>query len=67
MGKNRSTFSSLAEGGEVLAPSGGERADMMAQRPGDGYPRDVWVFLFEGITVPIAFIPAAPPPPPPTP
>jgi len=69
MGKNRSTsFASLAEGAELLAPTA-QRPDMVAARMGRTYPRGQWLFLFEGITIPIAYYPAPapPPPPPPTP
>lgn len=49
----------LAEGESAALLATNERADMMATRP-SGYPRDLWVFLFEGITIPIAFIPKPP-------
>lgn len=62
--KYRSTAraASLAEGGALVIE---ERADMTMQHRGTGYTRGTWLFLWEGITVPIAFVPAAPPPPPP--
>ena len=60
--KYRSTAraASLAEGGALANE---EPADMTMQHRGTGYTRGTWLFLWEGITVPIAFVPAAPPPP----
>lgn len=65
--KYRST-ARAAEGGEAAAPlATAERPDMVAALMGRTYPRGQWLFLYEGITVPIAYIPAPTPPPPPSP
>jgi hypothetical protein len=41
---------------------------MVAALMGRTYPRGQWLFLYEGITVPIVYMPAPHgPPPPPTP
>lgn len=64
--KSRSVArSTLAEGRALLATE--ERPDMVAALMGRTYPRGQWLFLYEGITVPIVYMPAPTPPPPPTP
>jgi hypothetical protein len=64
--KSRSIASAaLEKGGAPLATD--ERPDMVGALMGRTYPRGQWLFLYEGITVPIVYHPAPTPPPPPTP
>jgi hypothetical protein len=60
-----SAAESPSEAAALLATQ--ERPDMVAALMGRTYPRGQWLFLWEGITVPIAYVPAPTPPPPPTP
>lgn len=54
--------STLAGGAALLATE--ERPDIVAALMGSKYQRGQLLFLYEGITVPIVYVPAAAPPTP---